>query len=305
MSGTTKVSSPSSSVDEMKSTKDSDGDNGISIDKKQLLDDFMFAVPRGAGGWDVSEFLYQVRSPTYLKDKKKTPSLSPLFNCIGLQMMQMPPPPKISKNKKGKNEADTTSNSIHVALREWSALPRADLDNEYLIVNYIVPGSPGVQVVMYFRASEEALECLRLSADETKKLSGWQKLLHEFWKGEQSFCDSRFKLIPSMDKKAPWAVKMAVGEKPALVGKKLRQFYFRGRNYFEIDMDISSSSAASRILSLVRSLSTSLIVDVGLTIEGTSAEDLPERILCQCRLWGLDFNKAMPHPTELHRYQTY
>lgn len=60
---------------------------------------------------------------------------------------------------------------------------------------------------------------------------------------------------------------MAVGEKPALVGKKLQQFYFRGANYFEVDMDIASSSTAARILSLVRSLSTSLIVDVGLTIE--------------------------------------
>ena len=43
-----------------------------------------------------------------------------------------------------------------------------------------------------------------------------------------------------------------------------------GANYFEVDMDISSSSTASRILTLVRSLSTSLIVDVGLTIEVNS-----------------------------------
>ena len=40
-----------------------------------------------------------------------------------------------------------------------------------------------------------------------------------------------------------------------------------GPNYFEVDMDIASSSTAARILSLVRSLSTSLIVDVGVTIE--------------------------------------
>ena len=68
-------------------------------------------------------------------------------------------------------------------------------------------------------------------------------------------------------KSAPWAVKLAVGEKPALVGKKLQQSYFRGPNYFEVDMDIASSSTAARILTLVRSLSTSLIVDVGVTIE--------------------------------------
>lgn len=46
-------------------------------------------------------------------------------------------------------------------------------------------------------------------------------------------------------------VKMAVGNKPALIGKKLRLHYTRGPRFFEIDIDIGSSSVASRILTVV------------------------------------------------------
>lgn len=48
-------------------------------------------------------------------------------------------------------------------------------------------------------------------------------------------------------------VKMAVGTKPALIGKKLRLHYTRGPRFFEIDIDIGSSSVASRILTVVSS----------------------------------------------------
>ncbi len=50
----------------------------------------------------------------------------------------------------------------------------------------------------------------------------------------------------------PWAVKMAVGSKPALIGNKLQLHYSRGPGYFEVDIDIGSSSVASRILSMAR-----------------------------------------------------
>jgi hypothetical protein len=44
---------------------------------------------------------------------------------------------------------------------------------------------------------------------------------------------------------------MAIGSKPALTGTKLSQYYHRGDNYVEVDIDISSSSVAANILGLV------------------------------------------------------
>ena len=44
---------------------------------------------------------------------------------------------------------------------------------------------------------------------------------------------------------------MAVGNKPALIGTKLTQFYTRGDRFFEVDIDIGSSAVAARVLGLV------------------------------------------------------
>jgi hypothetical protein len=112
----------------------------------------------------------------------------------------------------------------------------------------------------------------------------------------------------------PWVVKMAVGNKPALLGKKLRLHYTRGPRFFEIDIDIGSSSVASRVLTVVcvvphpgvtsphlsvslsplqvRDSSRLLTVDMGVTIEGQDDEELPERILCRLQWRGVDLSKA-------------
>ena len=66
----------------------------------------------------------------------------------------------------------------------------------------------------------------------------------------KDFCDGRFKMIPQIIE-GNWAIKMAVGSKPALTGKKLTQSYYRGKGYLEIDIDISASPIATGILSLV------------------------------------------------------
>ena len=87
---------------------------------------------------------------------------------------------------------------------------------------------------------------------------------------------------------------MAVGNKPALTGKKLQQYYHRGDGYLEIDLDLGSSAVASRILSLVREACSRLTVDIAITIEGNAADELPERVLCATRWQGLSFSAAQP-----------
>ena len=120
-----------------------------------------------------------------------------------------------------------------------------------------IPGRPSVQVVCLFCASpavKEVLLSASLPADSptTPPSSSphWAQLLTSFWRCDQSFCDDRFKLIHNIVN-GSWAMKMAVGSKPALIGKKIRQRYFRGDHYFEVDIDLSSSMIATNILSLV------------------------------------------------------
>lgn len=44
-------------------------------------------------------------------------------------------------------------------------------------------------------------------------------LVRQFMSGDQHFCDSRLKVLPRVIE-GPWAVEKAVGQTPAILGKK-------------------------------------------------------------------------------------
>ena len=43
-------------------------------------------------------------------------------------------------------------------------------------------------------------------------------------------------------------IKMAVKDTPTLLGNKLKCYYHKGDNYFEIDVDVASSSIARLVM---------------------------------------------------------
>lgn len=53
----------------------------------------------------------------------------------------------------------------------------------------------------------------------------------------------------------------------------------RGANYFEIDVDIGSSSVAASVTNLVCGATKSLTIDLGVLLEGQTPETLPEQLL--------------------------
>jgi hypothetical protein len=161
----------------------------------------------------------------------------------------------------------------------------------------------------------------------------WIRCMMQFWRANDGFCNDRFKLIPAIVE-GNWTIKLAVGSKPALTGRKVTQRYFRQKGYFEVDIDISSSAVAVGILAMVcaallyqmlflfivllllrqltlsflfssvfcfdvidlqvRGVSKSLIVDLGITIQGETDDELPEQVLCQTRYDKVDLDSAVP-----------
>jgi hypothetical protein len=98
--------------------------------------------------------------------------------------------------------------------------------------------------------SEKQQQPSSTSTTTSSKSEPWNKCLQKFWSLDKAYCDSRLKMIPSVVE-GNWAIKMAVGHKPAITGTRLEQQYFRGKNYFEIDINIASSPVANRILAMV------------------------------------------------------
>lgn len=55
------------------------------------------------------------------------------------------------------------------------------------------------------------------------------------------FRNCRFKLLQCVTD-GPWMIRASVPSKPALLGKKVVQRYFRGDGYFEVDVHVSADS---------------------------------------------------------------
>ena len=100
----------------------------------------------------------------------------------------------------------------------------------------------------------------------------------------------------------PWVVKSVVGGKPAIIGTKLpvSWIYEKAEDgkafYLEADLDIAGSSAARGILSVARTYTQVLTIDLGFVVQGNSEDELPEQMLVGARLHGIDPVTAPPLP---------
>ena len=97
-----------------------------------------------------------------------------------------------------------------------------------------IPGPPNQNFIAYFEGSREAI-----AAD-----TPFGRIARPFFTGnDDEFRNNRFKLIPKIVE-GNMVVKMAVKDTPTLIGNKLKQYYFKGDNYFELDIDVASSQVA-------------------------------------------------------------
>ena len=133
-------------------------------------------------------------------------------------------------------------------------------------------------------------------------LSPAERTLCRWLMGDDKHKNSTLKIVP-VAVKAPWVVKSVVGGKPAIIGTKMPVTYVyqkpQGPNkqmYLEADMDVVASSAARGILSVVRSYTSGLTLDLGFVIQGNSPDELPEQMLGGVRCHGLDPMSASALP---------
>eukprot|EP00658_Telonema_sp_P-2_P039788 TRINITY_DN2842_c0_g1_i10.p1 TRINITY_DN2842_c0_g1~~TRINITY_DN2842_c0_g1_i10.p1 ORF type:complete len:244 (+),score=58.80 TRINITY_DN2842_c0_g1_i10:107-838(+) len=215
---------------------------------------------------------FEVRSATYLKKKKKYKPTEAMFTLVGVDTFKVDRCQAQPAEWEGSVYQIARRNAEHAG----EQMPR------WLVVNFMCPGDPDINLVLYF--AEKPFEPKTESDHEYKRLVD-----HFFDCDDHKFQKKRFKLIP-LCVKGGWLVKKAMGT-PALIAKKLETNFRRTTGYLEVSVDVGSSSVAKRVLGTVSGALTSLVLDLGFTIEGKMENELPERLVGGCRIQYVDLEQ--------------
>ncbi|OQR95268.1 hypothetical protein ACHHYP_00153 [Achlya hypogyna] len=212
--------------------------------------------------------LFAVRGPNYLVDKKKAPSPPSRFHLVGVDLFAF----------------EVAAERYHLASRPGSPVLTSSAFT--FVVNMIVPSPNNLSMVFYFQPD---------SPNIFTENTPFSELLNDFLDGDDAFRNSRFKLIPTVVE-GSFIIKQSVGSKPTLLGNKLKCPYHRGDNYFEVDLDISSSSVANTVVGMVTGVTKILVVDMAFLLESQTEEELPEAILGTVRLQHVSLDNPVKVP---------
>ncbi|KAI3426288.1 hypothetical protein D9Q98_008661 [Chlorella vulgaris] len=223
----------------------------------------------------------RVRGKGYLTHKKKVAAAMPMFDLYSAELVEVDEP--------------MWHMARYLPSVKYCAAPFM------FILQLMVPANPPLSLTMVWTSPlnpmTESLDtlCAAWPEDQSGTVRAFFTNLCEWMQGDGAEADAqrnkKFKLIPRIVK-GSWIVKQSVGTTPVLLGQKLATRYFRGPNYFEVDVDITSNTVANSVTSLVVGAITSLVVDLAPLVEGQAEDELPERLIGSCRFEHLDLKSA-------------
>lgn len=221
---------------------------------------------------------FNVRGENYMADSKKIPSEEALFSLLTVDVIQTADGEGIMGGM-----CSHPDERIQRALRREKETGVPQLPEYVFGINLAMPGPPFYHVMIYFGCDDvDAL------MDTDTPLGRLAKPF--FFGNSDEFRDNTFKLIPRIVD-GNFVVKKAVGSKPTILGRKLKQRYIQTPRFFELIVDIQTDAIAKKVVALTVGYAKTLIVDMMFLLEGDSEDTLPERILGGVRIKNLDFKK--------------
>lgn len=221
---------------------------------------------------------FQVRGKNYMNDHKKVPSQQAAFKLFAVDLVNTELP--ILSGMCAHPEE-----RIQLALQRELETGVKELPEFVFCVNLCVPGSINYHSVYYFGADKAIMEEVRTMS------TPFGRLMHEFLHSDSDeFRDRTFKLIPRIVE-GNMLVRRAVGSKPAILGRKIKQYYLQTDRYMEVLVDIASDQIAQRITKLCMGYLQAMTVDMMFLLESNNEKELPERIFGGVRLQGVDFKE--------------
>lgn len=235
-------------------------------DSIKSLPSFMWSEP------DANTFM--VRGKHYKTNHKKYKACRSVFRLLTVDLVEVDVPMTNGISEHPEERMQWTPTQNHTNTK--AAPPYT------VIINISIPGPPHYHLVMYYAVDD-------ISTIDGSNGTPFGKLAQKFFFDEDNtFRDRTFKLVPRVVE-GNFCVRRAVGSNtPVLMGTKLQQRYIRRKNYFELVMDVGSSTVAANVVWLSMGYAKSLVVDIAFLLEGNDESTLPERVMGCCRLSNVD-----------------
>mmetsp|Transcript_21032 Transcript_21032/g.62774 ORF Transcript_21032/g.62774 Transcript_21032/m.62774 type:complete len:721 (+) Transcript_21032:1013-3175(+) len=199
---------------------------------------------------------FMVRGPHYLEDRKKVASAGALCELAGVEVLK-----------------DASHPLLRLGERPRGVVSRLVApDRLVLVINFVLP-TPSHYVSLAAFYVCPAANPLANTSKQRERLDAFVSSMTDAQRNDV------LKIIPKLVE-GPWVARHAVGQKPALLGHKITTEYHSGEGWFEIDIDVSTSSAATGALRILKSASAGVVMDLAFTLEAQTAEDLPEQVMC-------------------------
>jgi len=223
---------------------------------------------------------FKVRGKQYKTDRVKLKAGKSAFRLFAVDIVEVASPIMTGLCNHPKERVQQA-----IEREKMGNSPEGDLAPFIFAMNIILPGSKYYHFVMYYAVDD-------MSVIDGTDGTPFSKLANDFFFGESDeMRDNTFKLIPHIVE-GNFIVRKAVGSTPAIMGRKLKQYYVKSDRFFELICDVGSSSVATGVVGLCLGYAKTLVVDLGFVLEGNEESTLPERILGCAQARHVDFPKG-------------